>query len=126
MQFQGRWKRLNSPVAMLMVAVVYFLAAWPGLQVVIAPKLPTALWISAGIAVAATLRWGYRIWPGVWLGAMAVSLAAVSVGPLASVATSGAIAAGVATGCTLQAIVGPRDRRTELHPGRGGERSAGR
>ena len=34
----------------------------------------TLVWLPTGLAVAALLRWGSRLWIGVWLGAIAVNL----------------------------------------------------
>lgn len=57
----------------------------------------TAVWPPTGIALAAILLLGYRVWPGVLLGAF-----------LANVTTEGtaATSAGIAVGNTLEALVG--------------------
>ncbi len=34
----------------------------------------TLVWLPTGIAVAALARWGWRYWPGIWLGAILVNL----------------------------------------------------
>lgn len=51
----------------------------------------------AGIALAAVLLFGYRVWPGIFLGAF-----------LANVTTAGSVATslGIAAGNTLEALVG--------------------
>src|SRR5262249_4574948 len=55
------------------------------------------VWPSSGIAVAALLLGGNRLWPGVWLGATLVNL---------TVETSLASALTIGTGNTLEAVIG--------------------
>jgi len=59
--------------ALAAVAVVYFGAARWGLTLAFSTKQVTALWPPTGIAVAALLLGGYRIWPAVYVGAFAVN-----------------------------------------------------
>jgi integral membrane sensor domain MASE1 len=59
----------------------------------------TAVWPPTGIALAALLLFGYRVWPGVVLGAFLAN--ATTSAPLAT-------AAGIALGNTLEALVGAR------------------
>ena len=33
----------------------------------------TLIWLPTGIAVAALMRWGYRCWPGIFIGALATN-----------------------------------------------------
>jgi integral membrane sensor domain MASE1 len=51
------------------LAAVYYLAAKLGLNLAFTTPSVTAVWAPTGIALAAVLLWGYRIWPGVALGA---------------------------------------------------------
>jgi PAS domain S-box-containing protein len=55
------------------------------------------VWAPTGIALAALLLWGYRLWPGVFAGAFLVNLF-----------TSGAVGSslGIAAGNTLEALAG--------------------
>src|SRR5213595_3901049 len=52
------------------LAVVYFAAAKFGLSLAFATKQVTAVWPPTGIALAALLLFGWRLWPGVFLGAL--------------------------------------------------------
>jgi integral membrane sensor domain MASE1 len=52
------------------VAVVYFGAAKFGLSLAFSTKQVTALWPPTGIAVAALLLGGYRVWPAIYLAAL--------------------------------------------------------
>jgi integral membrane sensor domain MASE1 len=49
------------------VALVYFGAAKFGLSLAFSTKQVTALWPPTGIAVAALLLGGYRVWPAIYL-----------------------------------------------------------
>ena len=76
------------------LAVVYFLAAKASLLLAIPPGYASAVWPPSGIALAALLLYGGRVWPGVWVGALVANFA---VNP------SLGVAAAIATGNTLEA-----------------------
>jgi PAS domain S-box-containing protein len=82
---------------MLLLAAVYFAAAKLSLQLAIPPGYATAVWPPSGIALAAMLLWGTRLWPGIWLGAALINFT-IDGSPL--------LAALIATGNTLEAVVG--------------------
>ncbi|HYR37270.1 MAG TPA: MASE1 domain-containing protein [Burkholderiales bacterium] len=82
----------TAQVALL--AAVYFTAAKLALLAAIPPGYATALWPPSGIALAALLLWGTRLWPGVWIGSFAANLM-VEGAPLP--------AAVIAAGSSLQA-----------------------
>jgi PAS domain S-box-containing protein len=82
---------------MLVLATVYFVAAKLSLQLAIPPGYATAVWPPSGIALAALLLWGTRFWPGIWLGAALINF---------SVEGSPLLALLIATGNTLEAVVG--------------------
>jgi integral membrane sensor domain MASE1 len=81
----------------LLVAVAYVVAAKLGFTLAFTTKQVTAVWPPTGIALAALLLWGYRVWPGIWLGAFASNL-------LSSEAVW--TAAAIATGNTLAPVFG--------------------
>ena len=56
------------------LAAAYIIAGTIGLQLAMVGSLVTLVWMPTGIAVAALFRWGWRYWPGVWLGAFAVNM----------------------------------------------------
>src|SRR3954453_4414291 len=79
------------------LAAVYYGAAKLGLSLAFETSSVTAIWPPTGIALAALLLWGYRLWPGVALGAL---LANGWTGvPLYTVL-------GIAAGNTLEALAG--------------------
>ncbi len=53
-----------------LLAAAYYGAAKLGLNLAFASPSVTAIWPPTGIALAAVLLWGYRVWPGVALGAL--------------------------------------------------------
>src|SRR5579863_1978749 len=79
------------------LAVVYFVAGKLGLSMAFVHPSSTAVWPPTGIALAAFLILGYRVWPGVFLGAFLVNLTTVG-----TVLTS----LGIATGNTLEGLIG--------------------
>jgi PAS domain S-box-containing protein len=83
---------LRCLLALAMLAFAYVFFARVGFAFAFATRQVTAVWPPTGIAVAALLLLGYRIWPGVWLGAFISN--AISDVPLLA-------AAGIASGNTL-------------------------
>lgn len=81
----------------LLVAVAYVVGAELGFTLAFATKQVTAVWPPTGIALAALLLWGYRVWPGIWIGAFASN--ALSSEPVWT-------AAAIATGNTLAPLFG--------------------
>jgi signal transduction histidine kinase len=80
-----------------LLAVAYALTARLGLMMDAVAGFATLVWAPSGIALAALLRGGRRLWPGVFIGAFVVN-AWVGAPPL--------VAAGIATGNTLEAVLG--------------------
>lgn len=58
----------------LFLAVVYFAAAELGLSLASLHTNVTPVWPPAGIAIASLLIFGPRLWPGIFLGALAANL----------------------------------------------------
>jgi len=80
----------------LLIAIVYFAAAELGLSLASVHENVTPVWPPTGIAIASLLIFGRRVWPGVFLGALAANLQThIPVGS----------AIGIATGNTLEALV---------------------
>ncbi|MET9657943.1 MASE1 domain-containing protein [Streptomyces sp. NPDC006510] len=87
---RARLRQLTVKVlTVLAVAVCYYATARLGLLQQLVRGQVTPLWPPSGIAVAALLVLGLRIWPGIALGALAVN---ITIGP--SVLPVLAIAAG--------------------------------
>src|ERR1041384_6926813 len=88
---------LPDLVRVVALAAVYCCTAKLGLKLAFLNASATAVWPPTGIALAAALLLGYRVWPGIWLGAF-----------LANITTAGTIltSIGIATGNTAEALIG--------------------
>lgn len=67
-----RWLRRGLQVGAL--AAAYVIAGMAGFAFAAAHAVVSSAWPPVGVAVAALLLWGPRLWPGVWLGALVVNL----------------------------------------------------
>ncbi|HUO50260.1 MAG TPA: MASE1 domain-containing protein [Candidatus Paceibacterota bacterium] len=87
---------LKIVLAIALLFIAYFATALLGLSFY-PQNFSTYLWPPAGIALAALLLFGYSLWPGVALGALAVAIS-IGLSPIAAIFSL--------TGATLQALVG--------------------
>jgi signal transduction histidine kinase len=88
---------LGTAGKMVTLFAVYLIAAKLGLMMDAVAGFATLVWPPTGLALAALLLFGNRLWPGIWLGAFAVNV------------WTGAppgVALGIATGNTLEAVLG--------------------
>ncbi len=88
---------LKNAATLAGLAAVYFVAGRLGLQLASVQASATAVWPCTGIAIAALLVFGYRVWPGILIGAFLVNLTTAG-----SVETS----LGIAVGNTLEGLAG--------------------
>jgi integral membrane sensor domain MASE1 len=79
------------------ITAVYFVAARLGFSLASMAEQVTTVWPPAGIALAAVLIFGYRVWPGILAGALLANLTASETVPVAAV---------IAVGNTLEAVAG--------------------
>ena len=63
------------PAKIIILAAAYFVAGILTLAANIPPVIITVVWLPTGITLTATLVWGYRVWPGILLGAFAAHAA---------------------------------------------------
>ena len=91
-------KRVSLPLVLqlLLLALVYFAAAELGLSLAALHKNVTPVWPPTGIAIGSLLILDRRLWPGVFLGALATNW-------LTDIPIGSAIA--IAAGNTLEALV---------------------
>jgi PAS domain S-box-containing protein len=93
-------------VALVVTALAYGVTGWMALWLAIPPGYAAPLYPAAGIALASVLTFGWRMLPGVAIGAYAVNaLLAYQNGP-ATLGTGLWLPAGIALGATLQAGLG--------------------
>jgi signal transduction histidine kinase len=88
---------MTSAAEIAVLALVYFLAGKLGLSLAFGNTSASPVWPATGIALAALLVRGSRLWPGVFVGAFLVNFT-----------TAGTIltSLGIATGNTLEAALG--------------------
>ena len=79
------------------IGVIYFALAKGGLALASIHPSATPIWPPTGVALAAVLLWGYRTWPAIFTAAMIAN---------ATTAGSVATAIAIATGNSLEAVVG--------------------
>jgi PAS domain S-box-containing protein len=91
--------RLNAGylLRLLLLAATYFVAGKLGLQLAFVHASATVLWLPAGISLWALLVGGLKYWPGIFVAALLVNL--TTEGNLAT-------CLGIATGNTLEAVLG--------------------
>src|ERR1700730_15159357 len=90
-------RRFPTLPAAAVLALVYFVAGKLALKLAFLHASASPVWPPTGIALAALLLLGYRVWPAIFIGAFLVN--ATTVG---SIATS----LGIATGNTVEAFCG--------------------
>ncbi len=89
--------RRTDLIALVLIAAVYLVAAKLGLRLAFVHASATPVWPATGIALAALLLRGTRMWPAIFVGAF-----------VANVTTAGTVSTslGIAAGNTLEAVVG--------------------
>jgi PAS domain S-box-containing protein len=95
---QTRSERVRYGARLIAVSAAYVVTALLGLELAFAHASITAVWPPTGISLAALVIWGYRIWPGVAVGA---ALANTFTGDAPAVAVPG-----ITIGNTLEAVLG--------------------
>ena len=89
------------------IAAAYAVVGRLGLLLAIPPGYATAVWPASGVALAAILLGGRRLWPGVLLGSFLVNIwTSLDSTSLAALAKSAAIAVSIGGGAALQALAG--------------------
>jgi signal transduction histidine kinase/CheY-like chemotaxis protein len=90
-------RAINYAGGLVAIGVIYFVLAKGGLALASIHPSATPIWPPTGVALAAVLLWGYRTWPAIFVAAV-----------IANATTAGSIATAIAiaTGNTLEAVVG--------------------
>jgi len=88
---------LRTAISIMALALGYFCAGKFGLSLASVNPSASAVWPPSGIALAALLLCGYRLWPGIFLGAF-----------LVNISTQGNLVTtlGIAIGNTLEGLLG--------------------
>ncbi len=90
-------RRFRTALTAVILAAVYFLAGKLSLKLASLHASASPVWPPAGIALAALLLFGFRLWPAIFIGAFLVNLTTAG-----NIPTS----IGIATGNTLEAVTG--------------------
>jgi diguanylate cyclase (GGDEF)-like protein/PAS domain S-box-containing protein len=91
---------MKTAAEALVLAAIYLVIGWIALTIAGPKGFATAIFPAAGIALVALLRFGNRLWPGVFIGDLTVGLLVDDGG------TGVAASAGIALGASLQALCG--------------------
>ena len=86
----------KNSLPIITLALVYIISAKIGLLLAFEQENICAVWPPSGIALAAILFGGLRLWPGVFIGAFVVNL---------YIALSVSVSLSVAVGSTLEAVI---------------------
>ncbi|MBA5604351.1 CHASE domain-containing protein [Duganella sp. FT3S] len=97
---------LAALLPIVLLALIYYGAARLGLLLAFAHSNATPVWPPSGIAFAALLLFGYRLWPGILVGALAANLVAFHVNGLPLDGKVLAVSMAIAIGNTLETLVG--------------------
>jgi signal transduction histidine kinase len=87
------------------VALTYVVTAKLGFFLALDQTNATAVWPPTGVALAACLVFGLRLWPGIFLGAFLANMLVVAGSPVASFPVL-LLSSSTAAGNTLEALVG--------------------
>ena len=96
----------NILISILGLAAVYYVVAYLGLLIAITPGFASPIWPAAGVALAALLLYGHRLWPGVLLGSLLINLPESLQIADFSIWQSLLFCTSVALGSSLQALLG--------------------
>ena len=91
----GNQSRSRALLAAAFLAAAYFVAGKLSLKLAFLNASASPVWAPSGIAIAALLLFGYRLWPGIFVGAFFVNL--FTAGNIVS-------SAGIASGNTLESL----------------------
>ena len=93
----GQAARDLKPLELVLLCAVYVALAKASLTLATTHENVSPVWPPTGLALAAVLLLGYRVWPAIFVGALIANI--TTGGPLVSVV-------GIAVGDTLEAVVG--------------------
>src|SRR5215813_3116083 len=94
---RGPRQLAKDALVILVLATIYFIVGKLGLRFASIHPSATAVWPPTGISLVAFLFLGYRMWPGIFLGALAVNLTTAGSLP---------VCLGIAAGNTLEGLLG--------------------
>ena len=102
---RSRLLRSHWAIEALVVAILYYGVAGLSLRLALERTNASPVWPPSGIAVAAVLLLGYRVWPGILLGAFLANSVAFLANQAASVLTTVVVSLAIGVGNILEALV---------------------
>jgi len=99
--FRGRWA-----AQVIVVAVFYCGTAILSLRLAFEKTNASPVWPPSGIALVAVLLLGYRVWPGIMLGAFFANVVTFLANQAAGVLATVTVSSVIGIGNTLEAVVG--------------------
>jgi PAS domain S-box-containing protein len=93
-------------IEVIATAIIYYGAARLGLLLAFQNTNASPVWPPSGIALAMILLLGYRIWPGIMIGAFLVNVLVFLAHKAADTGSIVAVSSFIATGNTLEAVFG--------------------
>src|SRR5882724_9787359 len=93
-------------IEVIATAIIYYGAARLGLLLAFQNTNASPVWPPAGIALAMILLLGYRIWPGVMIGAFLANIVVFLANKAADTGSIIVVSSFIATGNTLEAVSG--------------------
>ncbi len=98
---------LRRSIELLATAAAYYVVGRLSLLLAIPPGYATAVWPAAGLALAAVLLLGFRVWPAVLLGSFLVNVpTSFAAASFAAMFRSLPVPLAISAGATLQALLG--------------------
>ncbi len=96
----------RTVLSIFLLAVTYYIFARLSFFFAFQSTNVSPLWPPSGIALAAVWIWGYRLWPGVFLGAFTANADFLMTSQLADIGTTAALSYVIGIGNTLEAVGG--------------------
>src|SRR5580704_4273903 len=88
-----------------LITAIYATTAWGSLQLAFEGTNASPVWPPSGIAFIAVWFLGYRVWPGIWLGAFIANVIVFTHNGWAFI-PAGPVSLLIATGNSLEALFG--------------------
>jgi len=96
--------RPETALRIVLLAALYYATARLCQSIAVPAVGVMPVWFPSGVALAALLVFGYRVWPGIWLGSVLAGASWISVPTTGMLAWVAPVVVG--TGATLQAMAG--------------------